>query len=67
MGHYLAEVEVEDNVKQHAFPQAVVSVSNHYKNPTKLVQSGHQHILMITCSGRDITEQLLNVNMYDFL
>jgi hypothetical protein len=46
-------------MERHVYPQTVVSVSWHFKNPTEqvgLVQSRHHHIEMLPIFHHDIAE-----------
>ena len=46
--------------ERHVYPQTVVSVSYHYKNPTQRVGLVQSRSSNVTCSRPDIAEKLLS-------
>ena len=53
-------------MERHVYPQTVVSVSSHYKNPNVVVgllQSGHWRV---TCSFHDIAEKFVTCGQITF-
>ena len=54
-------------MERHVYPRTVVSVSYHYKNPTKrvdLAQSGpHHHLIKLTCYRKIFRDLSLSMTM----